>query len=50
MDYAEACNMLNDEVSEACGRAERRGLTTLEVVEELRRIANEIESEAPGTR
>ena len=45
MDYAEVCNMFNDEVSEACARAELRGLELYEVIQELTRITQELINE-----
>jgi hypothetical protein len=41
VDYAEAINRLNDEVSSVLARAERWGLTDKEMADELRRIADE---------
>lgn len=43
VDYAEAVNRLNDEISTALARGERAGLTDKEMAEELRRIARELE-------
>jgi len=45
MDYAEAVNRLNDELSSIIARAERHGLSNKEIVEELRRVAAELEKE-----
>lgn len=45
MDYAKSINRLNDEISTAMARGERAGLTDKEIVEELRRIAKELESD-----
>lgn len=45
MDYAEAVNRLNDEISTAMARAERAHLTDKEIIEELRRIASELEAD-----
>jgi hypothetical protein len=42
MDYAEAINRLNDEISSVLARAEHWGLTDKEIAAELRRIADEI--------
>jgi len=44
MDFADAVNLLNDEVAACCARAENRGLTSKEVITELRRIADELET------
>ena len=46
MDYAEAVNRLNDEISTALARGERAGLTDKEVIAELRRMADELEAES----
>ncbi len=46
MDYAEAVNMLNDEVAECVARGERRGLRDNEMAAELRRMADELEAES----
>lgn len=45
MDFAEAANKMADEVAEIIAKAERRGLTKREIVDELRRIADELEGE-----
>lgn len=46
MDYADAINRLNDEIASVVSRAEARGLTEREIIEELRRIALDLEKEA----
>jgi hypothetical protein len=50
MDYAEAVNRFNDDISSAAARAENAGLTMSEIIKELRRIANEFEAEAMPNR
>jgi hypothetical protein len=45
MDYAEAVNRFHDEVTAAMAKGERHGLTDKEMIDELRRIADENESE-----
>lgn len=46
MDYAEAINRLNDEISTALARGKRAGLTDKEMADELRRMATELEPRA----
>jgi hypothetical protein len=46
MDYAEAINRLNDEISTALARGERAGLSEKEMIAELRRMADEMEAES----
>lgn len=43
MDYAEAMNKLNDEISAVLARAEGWGLSSKEIADELRRIADELD-------
>lgn len=45
MDYAEAINRLNDDISSLLARGEKHGLSNKEMAEELRRIASELEEE-----
>lgn len=43
MDYAEAVNRLGDDIASALARADSNGLSDKEQIDELRRIADEME-------
>lgn len=45
MDYAEVVNRLNDEIASVIARAQRAGMTKREIIDELSRIADELENE-----
>lgn len=45
MDFVDAVNRLTDEISAVLARGERAGLTNQELVAELRRMADDLESE-----
>jgi DNA-directed RNA polymerase specialized sigma24 family protein len=48
MDFAEAVNRLTDELAEVWARAEGRGLTDEEIVEEFKRVLKENERQRHG--